>query len=303
MQDALSGLSALLVVAEKRSFTGAAAELRVTPSAISQAVRALEERVGVRLLQRTTRSVGLTEAGTRFLARLKPAMEGIHEAFASLSELRDKPAGVLRITLPRIGYETVIAPRLAEFVATYPEIALDLSIDDALVDVVAEGFDAGMRIGEMVEREMISVRTSRELRIAVVGAPTYFAKRGKPKHPRDLQDHDCITYRRRASRVVPRWEFTEDGRDFLVAARGRIVLDDGSAMVDAALRGLGLAYVMDRQIEAELADGRLVRVLDAFCVPFPGFYLYFPSRAQIAPKLQAFVDFFRLPRRLKARRG
>ncbi len=301
MQDDLSGLTALLCVADKRSFTAAAAELRVTPSAISQSIRALEQRVGVRLLQRTTRSVGLTEAGERFLSRLKPAMDGVKDAFASLSELRDRPAGLLRITLPRLGYESVVAPRLTDFLARYPDIQLDLSIDDALVDVVKEGFDLGLRIGEMLQREMISVRASADMRIAVVASPEYFAKHGKPKHPRDLQSHDCINYRRRALGVVARWEFTEHGKDFQVAVEGRVLLNDGDLMVDAALRGVGIAYVMESTVRGALAERRLVRVLEAFCTPFPGLFLYYPSRAQIAPKVQAFVDFFRMPSRIKRR--
>lgn len=301
MRDDLSGLTALLCVADKRSFTAAAAELRVTPSALSQSIRALEERVGVRLLQRTTRSVGLTEAGARFLSRVRPAMDGVREAFASLSELRDRPAGLLRITLPRLGYESVIGPRLPEFLTRYPEIDLELSIDDAFVDVVKEGFDLGMRIGEMLEREMISIRVSGDMRVAVVGTAGYFAERGRPKHPRDLPQHDCINYRRRALGVVSRWEFTEDGKDFQVAVEGRVLINDGDLMVDAALRGLGVAYVMESTVREALASKRLVRVLDAFCVPFPGLHLYYPSRAQIAPKVQAFVDFFKLPSRLKRR--
>lgn len=301
MQDDLSGLTALLCVADKRSFTAAAAELRVTPSAISQSIRALEERVGVRLLQRTTRSVGLTEAGARFLSRLKPAMEGVREAFASLSELRDRPAGLLRMTLPRLGYESVVGPRLPEFMERYPDIDLDISIDDAFVDVVKEGFDVGIRIGERIEREMISVRVSDELRLAVVASPAYFAEHGKPKHPRDLRNHDCINYRRRSLGVVSRWEFTESGKDFQVAVQGRIVLDDGDLMADAALRGLGVARVMESTVRDALASKRLVRVLDAFCTPFPGLFLYYPSRAQIAPKVRALVDFLKLPSRIKRR--
>ena len=293
----LSGLSALLSVAEKRSFTAAAAELRVTPSAVSQTIRALEERVGVRLLQRTTRSVGLTEAGTRFIARLKPAMAGVYDAFNALGELRDRPAGLLRLTLPRFGYEQVLAPRLPAFFEAYPDIRLDASLDDAFVDIVEQGFDAGMRIGEMIDREMIGVRVSDEMRMAVVGSPAYFAKHGKPKHPRELQDHDCINYRRRTSNVVYRWEFSENGKDFAVAVNGRLLLNDGALMADAADDGLGLAYVVEASVREALASKRLVRVLDTFCTPFPGFFLYYPSRVQVPPKLKALIDFMRWPSR------
>jgi DNA-binding transcriptional LysR family regulator len=295
MADALAGLTELISVAEKRSFTAAAAELRVTPSAVSQTIRALEERVGVRLLQRTTRSVGLTEAGERFIARLKPALAGVEEAFAALGELRDRPAGSLRLSLPRLGYEQVLAPRLPAFLAAYPEINVDAAIDDAFVDIVAEGYDAGLRIGEMIDREMIGVRVSRDLRAAVVGSPEYFAARGKPKHPRDLQAHDCINYRRKTSGVVYRWEFTENGKDLVVAVDGRILLNDGELMVNAALAGLGLAYVMESGVREQLAKKSLLRVLEPFCTPFPGFFLYYPSRAQMAPKLKALIDFYRLP--------
>jgi DNA-binding transcriptional LysR family regulator len=296
MRDDLSGLTALLAVADKRSFTAAAAELRVTPSAVSQTVRALEERVGVRLLQRTTRSVGLTEAGARFIARLQPAMDGVREAFESLGELRDRPAGLLRLTVPRMGYEQILAPKLPAFLAAYPDIDLDVSIDDAFDDIVEKGYDAGIRIGEMVEREMIAVRVSGDVRMAVVGAPSYFAAKGKPKHPRDLHAHDCINYRRRTLGVVYNWEFTENGKDFEMAVNGRMLLNDGELMVKAALDGLGLAYVLESAIREPLADKRLVRVLDAFCVPFPGFFLYYPSRAHVAPKLQALVGFLKMGR-------
>jgi len=294
MQDDLSGLSALLLVAEKRSFTAAAAALRVTPSAVSQNVRALEARLGVRLLQRTTRSVGLTEAGAHFIARLKPAIGGVYEAFESLAELRDTPAGLLRLTLPRLAYQQVLAAKLPAFLKRYPDIELDASIDDAFVDIVAQGFDAGIRIGEMIDREMIGVRVGEDLRMIVVGSPGYFAERGKPKHPRDLPEHDCIAYRQRTSGVVYRWEFTDDGKDFAVAIDGRVVLNDGDIMTDVALRGLGLAYVPESSVREHLRRKELVRVLDAFCQPFPGLFLYYPSRSQVAPKLKALIDFLRL---------
>lgn len=293
MQGELSGLRELLIVADERSFTAAAAALRVTPSAVSQSIKALEERVGVRLLQRTTRSVGLTEAGSRFVSRLKPALEGVREAFESLSELRDRPAGVLRLTLPRVGYQQVLARRLAAFLSAYPEISLEVHVDEAFIDIVQDGFDAGIRIGEMVQHDMIGVRVSPELRVAAVGTPAYFKRRGKPKHPRDLHAHDCINYRRRTSGVIYAWEFSESGRDFQVAVNGRLVLDDGDLIIQAALDGLGVAHVLDCSVREHLASKRLVRVLDDFCPPFPGLFLYYPSRAQLAPKLQALVEFLR----------
>ena len=299
MRDDLSGLRELILVAGKRSFTAAAAELRITPSAVSQTVRGLEERVGVRLLQRTTRNVGLTEAGERFMSRLRPAMAAVHEAFDALGALRDRPAGVLRLTVSRIAYEQMLASRMPAFLAAYPDITLDVSIDDALTNIVEQGFDAGLRIGEMLEREMIGVRLSADLRMAVVGSPAYFAERGKPKHPRDLQAHECLSYRRKTSGVIPRWEFTENGKDFAVAVSGRLLINDADLMASSAMAGLGVAYLIESHVRELLTQKKLVRVLEGFCPPFPGFYLYYPSRAQMAPKLKAFVDFFKYPSRAK----
>ncbi|MFO0748500.1 MAG: LysR family transcriptional regulator, partial [Myxococcota bacterium] len=286
----------------KKSFTAAASALGVTPSAVSQTIRALEARVGIRLLQRTTRSVGVTEAGARFVARLKPALDGVDDAFAALAELRDRPAGRLRLSLSRVAYDCVLAPKLAAFLAAYPEVDLDLSIDEAFADIVADGFDAGLRIGEAVARDMVAVPVSGELRVAVVAAPSYFSARKRPQHPRDLPDHDCINYRRRSHGDVYRWEFSERGKDLEIAVRGRLLVNDGALMVSAALDGHGLAYVMDCDVREHLAEKRLVRVLEAFCPPFPGFFLYYPSRAHVAPKLQALVDHLRVkPARRRAR--
>jgi DNA-binding transcriptional LysR family regulator len=302
MIDDLKGLPELLAVAERRSFTAAAAQLRVTPSAVSQTIRALEQRVGVRLLQRTTRSVGLTEAGARFLSRLRPAMASVHEAFAALEELRDEPAGLLRLAASRLSYELVLAARMPEFLALYPDIELDVSLDDAFVDIVEQGFDAGLRIGEMLDREMVGVRVSEDLRMAVVGSAAYFERHGRPRHPRELHRHDCITYRQKTSNVVYRWEFTESGEDFSVAVTGRVQINDAYLMVRSALDGLGLAYTVESQVREELASKRLLRVLADFCPPFPGFFLYYPSRQQLSPKLKALVEFFKLPPSKKAGR-
>ncbi len=221
----------------------------------------------------------------------------MYEAFEALAELRDRPAGVLRLTLPRLGYQQVLSLKLPAFLKQYPDIKLDASIDDAFVDIVEQGFDAGIRIGEMIDREMIGVRVSEDLRMIVVGSPAYFAEHRKPKHPRDLPEHDCITYRQRSSGVVYRWEFSENAKDFAVAVNGRILLNDGDLMLDAALHGLGLAYVAESSVREHLKRKELVRVLDPFCLPFPGLFLYYPSRAQIAPKLKALVDFLRIPAR------
>ncbi|MDB4933333.1 MAG: Transcriptional regulator, LysR family [Labilithrix sp.] len=299
MSDDLSGLTALLAVAEKRSFTAAAAELRITPSAVSQTVRALEERVGVRLLQRTTRSVGLTEAGERFLARLRPAMDGVHAAFESLDELRGRAAGTLRLDVPRVASAAVLEPVLAEFLAAYPEIRLDIAIDDGFTSIVERGFDAGIRIGETLEKDVVAVRVSDDLRMAVVGSPAYFAARGRPKHPRDLvaNAHDCINYRGITSGTIYRWEFTDAGRDLTLSVEGRLVTNDAALMVRAAEDGIGLAYVFESIVADALASKRLVRVLAPYCPRFPGYFLYYPSRSQLPSKLQALVEFLRRRRR------
>jgi DNA-binding transcriptional LysR family regulator len=289
----LTGLTALLAVAEKRSFTAAAAELRVTPSAVSQTVRALEERLGVQLLTRTTRSVGLTEAGSRFVERLRPAIEGVEDAFASVGELRDRPAGVLRLNLPRLGYDLVLASRLPAFLAAYPDVGVDLCIDDKLTDIVGDGFDAGLRLGETVQRDMIAVRVSPAQRVAVVASPKYFATRGKPKHPRELRDHDCINFRQTRGSVY-RWEFTENGKDFDLAVDGRVLTNDGAVMLDAASAGLGVAYVLESQAKPRIEDGTLTRVLERWCQPFPGFFLYYPQRSRRVPKLEALVGFMKV---------
>lgn len=293
IKDDLAGLSLFVEVAKRRSFTAAAAALRVTPSAVSQAITALEKRLGVRLLQRTTRNVGLTEAGERFLSRLLPALDDVHASFAALDQLRERPAGTLRLNVPRIASRRFLEPRLADFLAAYPEIHVDVVVDDGFSDIVASGFDAGIRLGESLQRDMVAVRISADERVAVVGAPSYFAARGKPKHPRELHAHECINYRRISGGDVYRWEFTEKGKDFDVAVRGRLVCNDADLMMRAAIDGVGLAHVLESMVERELADKRLVRVLEGFCPPFPGQFLYYPSRTHMTPKLKALVDFLR----------
>jgi DNA-binding transcriptional LysR family regulator len=293
MRESLSGLSALLSVAEKRSFAGAAAELGVTPSAVSQTVRALEERVGVRLLQRTTRQVGLTEAGARFVARLRPALDEVQAAFDALGELRDRPAGSLRLTMPRFAFTHVLEPRLAAFLDTYPDIKVEVFVADGAVDLVQQGFDAGVQLGEAIGREMVAVRVTEDQRMAMVGSPDYFARHGKPKRPADLRAHDCINYRESPSAALYRWELTEAGKDFEVAVEGRVLINDRGLMVGAAVAGLGLAYVAEARVRDLITQKRLIRVLDAWCPPFPGLFLYYPSRAHIAPKLQALVEFLK----------
>ena len=231
-------------------------------------MRALEERVGVRLLQRTTRSVGLTEAGARFLARLKPAMASMQNALDELGQLRDSLAGTLRLTLPSVAYEQVLAPKLPQFLAAYPEIKLDMSVEDANVDIVEHGFDAGFRIGRLLDREMIGVRVSQDLRMAIVGSPVDLAARGTPLRPVDLRAHECLLYRSRTTGAIYRWQLVAGGRTVVVAVDGRIVMDNGDLAVLAALDGIGLACVLEEQVQRHLDEGRLVRVLESYCPTF-----------------------------------
>ena len=299
MRDDLSGLRALLCVARKRSFTAAAAELGVTPSAVSQSLRALEKRLGVRLLQRTTRSVGLTEVGGQLVAQLDPALGAIDAALESIGDLRGRPSGLLRLTMLRTGYADVVRPILAGFLEAYPGIRIDLSLSEALTDVIAEGYDAGLRLGESLDREMIAVRVSADQQIAVVASPGYVARRGRPSHPRDLHGHDCINHRMVTAGTVNRWRFRDGGKELEVAVDGRVVTNDGSVLVDAAVEGLGLAYVFESMVGELVAQKRLVRVLDRYSPRVPGYFLYYPSRVHLAPKLKALVDFLKGNRRAR----
>lgn len=295
-------MTAFVTVANKRSFTAAGVELGVTGSAVSQTVRQLEERLGVRLLHRTTRSVGLTEAGERLYSSLKPAFAQMRAAVESLNELRERPAGTLRLTVPRGVAAFLHEPLLAEFLALYPEIRLDISIDDGLVDIVAQGFDAGIRFGETLEKDMIAVEIFGPERFVVVGSPAYFSRHRKPKHPRELHAHDCIGYRFVTSGACYRWEFDEDGKEFEIEIDGRVTSNDYALIVRLAVDGVGLAIMSEAYVRPLLKDGKLVRVLDAFCSPFPGFHLYYPSRSQTPLKLRVFIDFL-LERRRKRKRG
>jgi DNA-binding transcriptional LysR family regulator len=292
MRDDLSGLRALLYVAEKRSFRAAAAELGVTPSAVSQIIRALEERVGVRLLQRTTRNVGLTEAGEHFIAQLRPAFDGIDIAFESLAAMNGRPSGRLRLTMLRTGYNDVIKPKLAAFLAAYPDIQLDICLQEALSNIVVEGFDAGIRLGHSLDRDMIAVRVSPDQRLVVVGSRDYFAHRGKPTHPRQLHEHECIGLRM-STGALARWKFVEGDEELELAVDGRVVTNDGAVLVDAAVEGLGLAYVFEDMVSALVSEQRIVRVLDRYCPRIPGYYLYYPSRLNLAPKLKVLIDFLK----------
>lgn len=289
----LSRLAVLAAVADHHSFRGAARELQIAPSAVSHAVSALEESLGVRLLARTTRSVRPTDEGLRLLERLRPALGGIEAALKGLEEGRDKPAGRLRVTMPRLAAEHIVAPRLGGFCALYPDIELELVCDDRFEDIVSAGYDAGLRLGESLENDMIAVRATPRLRGAVVAAPSYFERFEPPRHPHDLIRHLCIR-RRFSSGVIYRWEFEKDGDALTVSVEGPLILGDDRLVLAAALDGAGLAYLFDARLDGAVEDGRLVRVLEDWCQPFDGFYIYYPSRRQMRPALRAFIDFFRL---------
>jgi DNA-binding transcriptional LysR family regulator len=288
----LSQLAVLAAVAEHKSFRKAATELSIAPSAVSHAVSALEESLGIRLLQRTTRSVAPTEEGRQLIATLGPALAEIATAIETLSDKRERPAGPLRLTMPQLAADELILPRLAEFLALYPDIELDLRTEDRFEDIVERGRDAGLRLGEHLEADMIAVRASGPWRGAIVGSPGYLARLPAPQHPRDLMQHRCIR-RRFSSGSIYRWELEKDGKPLVVDVSGPLILSDQGMMRRAALDGIGLAFLFDRRVEEDIAAGRLIRVLEDWCPPFEGFYIYYPSRRQMRPPLRAFVDFFR----------
>jgi DNA-binding transcriptional LysR family regulator len=288
----LAQLAVLAAVARYGSFRGAARELGIAPSAVSHAVASLEDGLGVRLLARSTRSVAPTEAGAQLLERLRPALSEIDLALESAIESRETPAGNLRLTVPRTAAHLTLAPRLGAFAEAYPDIVLEIVVDDRFTDVVAGGFDAGVRLGESLQPDMIAVRIGPPMRGAVVAAPSWFETRPRPAHPRDLSEHDCIRFRF-SSGALYRWEFEKGGEDLEVAVDGPLILGEDRLIVEAAIGGAGIAFVFEDYVRQPLADGRLVRVLEDWCPWFDGFHVYYPSRRQMRPALRAFVDFFR----------
>ncbi len=293
LRNDLSVLAAFLTIAEERSFTKAAKRLGVSPSAMSHAIRGLEEDIGVRLLSRTTRSVAPTEAGERLLLRLRPALTDVQDAVGELSGLRDKPAGRVRLLVPRLAGTTVLGPKLAKFAHDYPDVVLDITADDSRLDIVAGGFDAGIHFGEYIQKDMIAVRVSRDHRAAIVGAPEYFKSHPKPRTPHDLLKHRCINFRHGTAGVY-RWEFDKGKKSLSVAVNGPLIVDDVEILIRAAIDGVGLAFVSDERVSVELARGELVRVLEEWCQPFPGFFLYYPSRRQQPAALSALINTLRL---------
>jgi DNA-binding transcriptional LysR family regulator len=289
----VNGLLAFLAVAKQRSFTRAAAQLGVSQSALSHTVRGLEERLGLRLLTRTTRSVAPTEAGERLVRSVGPRFDEIDAELAALSELREKPAGTIRLTTGEHAAEAILWPALATLLPHYPDIKVELIIDYGLTDIVAERYDAGVRLGEQVARDMIAVRIGPDFRMAVVGAPSYFARRSRPNKPQDLTAHACINLRLPTYGGIYAWEFEKRGRELKVRVEGQLVFNNIALRLNAALAGCGLAYLPEDQVHKHLADGRLIQVLDDWCAPFSGYHLYYPSRRQATPAFALLVDALR----------
>ena len=289
----VNDLLAFIAVARERSFTRAAAKLGVSQSALSHTIRGLEARLGLRLLTRTTRSVAPTEAGERLFRTVGPRFDEIETELAALSELREKPAGNIRITTGEHPAETILWPALAKLLPDYPDIRVELIVDHGLTDIVAERYDAGVRLGEQVAKDMIAVRIGPDIRMAVVGAPSCFANRPRPKTPQDLTAHDCINLRLPTLGGLYAWEFERGKRELKVRVEGQLVFNNIALRLQAALAGFGLAYVPEDQVAAHLADGRLVRVLADWCPAFPGYHLYYPSRRQTTPAFALVADALR----------
>lgn len=289
----IDDLQAFVAVARDQSFTKAAARLSITPSALSHTVRALEERLGIRLLARTTRNVAPTEAGERLLRSIAPLFDQIAMEVEALGELRDKPAGTIRITCSDDAIELYLRPKLANFLNTYPDITLELFVDYGFTNVVEERFDAGIRLGEAISKDMIAARISPDWRLAVVGSPAYFQRCPPPMTPHELTQHACVNIRHRPSGAIYAWEFEKDGQAFTVKCEGQLVFNSIMHMMNGAIDGIGLAYVPEALAAPFIADGRLQEILADWCPYFEGFHLYYPNRRQTSPAFSAFIDAMR----------
>jgi DNA-binding transcriptional LysR family regulator len=291
--DDLNVLSAFLAVAEERSFTKAAKRLSVSQSALSHAIRGLEEEVGVRLLARTTRSVAPTDAGEELLRSLQPALGEIRATLGRISGLRGRPTGRVRLVVSPLAAASVMGPKLGEFARAYPDVVLDITTDESRVDLVAGRYDAGIHYGEFIEHDMIAVRVSSDHRPAIVGSPSYFEAHSRPKAPRDLLQHRCINFRHGPDEIY-RWEFDKGKQSLTVAVNGPLIVDDVDLVVRAALDGVGLAYLGEDRAAVHLERGALIRVLEPWCQTFPGFFLYYPSRRQQPAALAALIETLRV---------
>lgn len=286
-------LVAFVMVAREQSFTRAAVKLGVSQSALSQTVRGLEERLGLRLLTRTTRRVSPTAAGERLLQTAGPRFEEIQAELAALSEMRDKPAGTIRITAGEHAAISVLAPALEKFLPDNPDVNVEITVDYGLTDIVAERYDAGVRLGEQIAKDMIAVKIGPEMRMAVVGAPSYFRQHLWPEAPEDLTAHNCIQIRMPTYGNILAWEFEKNGHELKVRVEGQMVFNNIAMRLDAARRGLGLAYMPDDLVQEDIANGKLIRVLEEWCAPFPGYHLYYPNRRHASPAFTLVVEALR----------
>ena len=291
-QDQLDGLVTFVCVAEHASFSAAAVRLGVSPSAVSQVIRNLERRLGVALFNRTTRSVSLTEAGVGFLAKVQPAVNTLTAAALEVGDSSGLPSGLLRLNVPRAAYLTVLQPLLSAFLAAHPQIDLELTLENALVDIVRLGFDAGIRFGDFVEQDMVAVKVGPPLRMRVIASPGYLARHGTPAHPAELLQHNCIGFRA-SSGVVERWDLVKGQETLALPVGGRMIVNDSSALVQSVLDGLGVGYMISGHIDPFIARGELVSLFEAWCPELPGYTLYYPDRRRVSRKLRALIDFLR----------
>jgi DNA-binding transcriptional LysR family regulator len=289
-------LSAFVAVAELSSFTGAAARLRVSPSAVSQSIRALEQRLGVALLNRSTRSVSLTEAGARYLERIAAPLRELDTAAEDLGGEAGRPSGLLRLNVARAAYMTIMRPVIVPFLAAYPEIDVEMVIENGVADIVARGFDAGIRFSDLVHRDMVAVPVGPALSAHVIASPEYLTRRGAPTHPKELFDHDCIAFQHATSGQMEQWAFARGEERFELGIRGRLIVNDSTAMVQAVLDGAGVGYMANGFIEGLFEEERLVRLLAEWSPPVPGFVLFYPNRRRAPRKLRALIDFLRAQR-------
>jgi DNA-binding transcriptional LysR family regulator len=303
MTDELDGMATFVAVAEAKGFRSAGERLGVSHSAVSQSLRRLEERLGITLVQRTTRSVRLTEAGQRLYTAVRPALEEVRTAIANVGELADAPRGMLRLHTSTVAETTFVGSLLTEFLIGHPHVRLDIVASDAAVDIVAEGYDAGIQLGEVIDKDMIAVPVTGDLRLAVVGAPSYFARRGVPKHPRDLGEHDCLNWHPTPNAPPYRWEFSEKGREFSVAVPARVLSTDASLNRRLAIEGLGITLAFEGHVRDAIERGQFVSVLGEFCAPFPGYYLYYPQRRQASRALRALIEHLKKWRHARSLAG
>jgi DNA-binding transcriptional LysR family regulator len=289
-RDLLSHLPVIVAVARRGGFAAAAAELGMSPSAVSHAVRVVEERIGQPLFARTTRSVALTEAGEALVAAAEPALEDITDRIERIRSVKSRASGLLKLNVPRLALSLALMPILAAMTERYPDVTVEIATDERLSDIVGEGFDAGIRLGEMIAEDMVTVRLTAPFRTAIVASPAYIGRHGKPQALADLSNHNCIGYRLLRSHALYRWDLSDQGKEISVETRGSVVLTDSLSARDMALAGIGLAYLFEPLVRADVEAGRLVEMLRDTAIEEPGLFLYFPRRAAMAPKLRAFID-------------